>query len=148
MGPRVERSVEVDREELLQILIENKEKHVKEFNEAMSVYKETLARKVEGSYIQAQVKLKKRFDALNKELEEWTDEEIQEQSDQILFLSSIMIDMPVPRSYADEYDVAIDIARWDTNDTLKLSATEFACFVRDQWDWTNNFKAISALYNN
>lgn len=36
--------------------------------------------------------------------------------------------------------------KWDVNETMKLSAAEFNCFVRDEWDWKPNFEAVSAIY--
>ena len=61
-------------------------------------------------------------------------------------IDGISVEMKVPRSYAKEYDAAIDMAKWDVRETLELSHAEFTCFVRDQWDWKAGFEAVSMLY--
>ena len=61
-------------------------------------------------------------------------------------MDSISVEMRVPRCYDKEYDAAIDMAKWDVRETLELTHAEFTCFVRDQWDWTSEFTAISAMY--
>ena len=52
----------------------------------------------------------------------------------------------MPRSYEEEYDAAIDMAKWDVRTTLELTYAEFNCFVRDQWDWQSDFQVTNALY--
>ena len=54
--------------------------------------------------------------------------------------------MRVPRCFKDEYDDAIDMAKWDVRETLVLTYAEFTCFVRDEWDWKSGFEAVSMIY--
>lgn len=140
------RIVEVDRQKLLAVLKQNKEKHVREFNEAMASYKQVLLTKIKLAFIDARAKLDQRQDKLVRNIESLTDDGIAKQDDYITLVDSITVEMKVPRCYADEYDTAIVIAENDVNDTLKLSYAEFSCFFRDQWDWKSGFDAVTAMY--
>ena len=78
----------------------------------------------------------------------FTDADIAKQQDFVTLVEDVTIQMKVPRSYAKEYEAAIDMAEWDVRETLELTHAEFTCFVRDQWDWKSGFEAVSNLYKN
>lgn len=140
------RTIEVNRQELLETLKKNREKHVKDYEEAMAGYKDALLDKIESSYEEAKAKLEKKYKQLKLKTAELDDNEIKDQSDYITLVDSFVVNMEVPRSYVEEYDQAIDIATWDVNDTLELSSSEFACFVRDKWSWKSDFEVSTAFY--
>ena len=141
-----QRVVEVDRERLLAALIANKEKHVAEYNEAMEGYKSVLLQKIDEAFKNAKKELEESERLIKEKVENFTEEDIKKQRDYIAIVNPINVEMKVPRSFESEYNAAIAIATWDVNKTMKLSAAEFNCFVRDEWDWKPNFEAISAIY--
>jgi hypothetical protein len=59
---------------------------------------------------------------------------------------SIFARMPIPRSYAAEYEQAIEELRWHTGETIELSSRDFARFVLDKWEWAQQFAASNMVY--
>lgn len=140
------RTVEVHRGNLKDVLIANREKHIEDYEEAMQGYKSTLLKKIDEAFREAKAKATKRHEKAVSRTKDLTDEEISEQSDYLTLMDAVQVQMKVPRSYAKEYDAAIAIADWDVNETLELTHAEFTCFVRDEWDWKSSFEAVSMLY--
>ena len=140
------RTVEVNREKLLETLNLNKSKHIKDYLEAKEGYRTVLLEKVEAAFADARSSLEQKHLRVKRQISEMTDAEIEKQRDNITIVDSISVEMRVPRCYDKEYDAAIDMAKWDVRETLELTHAEFTCFVRDQWDWTSEFAAISAMY--
>jgi len=150
-----ERTIEVNRRELLKTLLENKERHIQDYEAAVEGYKRHLLQKIQTAYEDTKKiignKHKKSID-LAESLE--SVEDIEKQTDFFIFNGPIVItlifhslsDMRVPRCYSKEYDAAIEIANWDVRDTIELTHAEFTCFVRDLWDWKMEFNTISQLY--
>lgn len=142
-----ERTIEVNRLKLVEILEENREMHIREYHEAVDGYLETATEKLQEGYDKSVVKLQKNLENSKRLLAEIDPSKPLETSDRIVLVESICIDLKVPRNYAKEYDAAIDMANWDVRDTLELSGAEFQCFVRDEWDWTNEFSTTTASYS-
>ncbi len=140
------RTVEVNRVKLIETLESNREKHLKEYKEAMEGYKSILLTKIEEAYTEAKKQIKNEYDRIKAKVGKLTDEDIARQRDSVVLLDGIVVEMKVPRSYVKEYDAAIDMAKWDVRETLELTHAEFTCFVRDQWDWKSGFEAVSMLY--
>jgi hypothetical protein len=141
-----QRSVEVNRLELIKVLETNREVHLREYEEAMSGYTAILLAKIDEAFEEAKKTLEDKHEKMKRRVAAFTDEDIARQRDRFTLIDEIEVEMSVPRSYAKEYDAAIDIAKWDVRETLELSYAEFTCFVRDQWDWKLEFEAVSRLY--
>lgn len=140
------RMVEVEVKRLVETLKENLAKHVKDYEEAMAGYKSTLLGKIDSAFIKAKTSLAESHEKWKSKVEKMTNEDISNQSDTISLYGTNYIDMKVPRSYAKDYEAAIDMFSWEVKPTVELTHAEFTCFVRDQWDWQSGFKAISAMY--
>ena len=140
------RKVEVNRLKLIETLKSNKDKHVKEYEDAKAGYKSALLTKLDAAVEDARKSIEKQYTKRKEEIGAITDEDIENQQDYVQLLPAVTVQMKVPRSYAKEYDAAIDIATWDVRDTLELSNAEFTCFVRDEWDWKGEFTATSKMY--
>lgn len=140
------RKVVVKRTELLTKLQENLERHVADYEEAMAGYKSVLLEKVDQAFEEAKKSLAERHEQVKTKIAKFNDADIAKQRDYFTLIDSVSVEMKVPRSYAAEYESAIDIARWDVNENLELSYAEFTCFVRDEWDWKSGFDAVSMLY--
>lgn len=141
-----ERETEVKREDLLKTLIENREKHVKLYHEALAGYKAAAAQKLREDGEKARHQLEKNLKHVAAEIEEFDPERPSRFGDHVVLIQQVVMTMPVPKCYAAAYDAAIDMARWDVNPTMKLSFAEFNCFVRDQWDWKSDFTETALHY--
>lgn len=142
------RIVEVDRQKLIETLMANRTKHIADYEEAMAGYKTILLSKIDEAFDDAKKQLEVRYEKTRNKVVLFTDADIAKQRDSFVIIDGIVVEMKVPRSYAAEYDAAIDIAKWDVKPTLELTHAEFTCFVRDQWDWKSGFDAVSNLYKN
>lgn len=142
------RKIEVDRKELHEVLVKNRDQHVKEYNEAVAGYKTTLRDKVNEAFVSAIDKLANQRDKIIGKIEALTEDKIGQQHSRWTAVEAIYVEMPVPRSYEEEYNAAIDMAKHDVRETLELTYAEFNCFFRDKWDWSIETKAINASYSN
>lgn len=141
-----QRSVQVKREELIKTLEKNKEQHVKNYELAKAGYREVLLKKIEEAFGNAMTSLKSHYESSKHRIQNLTDDQLQKQNDYLTLVNAVQVEMKVPRCYAKEYDIAIDIAKWDVRDVLELSSAEFQCFVRDVWEWSDDFQTTSAMY--
>lgn len=140
------RTVEVNRLKLIETLEANRTKHVQDYEEAMAGYKAVLLSKIDEAFDDAKKQLETKYEKTKARVAAFTDADIAKQRDSFTLIDDITVEMKVPRSYAKEYDAAIDMAKWDVRETLELTHAEFTCFVRDQWDWKSGFEAVSMLY--
>lgn len=141
-----QRTIQVNRKELLNKLRTNRLIHIQEYKQALAGYKDSLQEKMEEAFKKAAANLSQKYTAFKDKLEVLSDEEILKQPDSITLIDEVWVEMKVPKSYEKEYDAAIDMVNWDVRDVLELTHAEFTCFVRDQWDWTSSFSAISKIY--
>jgi hypothetical protein len=144
---QAQRKVLVKRELLVEALEHNKMAHKDEYEQALAGYKQALLDKLHEAIKAAKVRLKVREGELEKLITNLTDKDIEQQPEYFPLLEAVHVQMPVPKSHADEYDAAIDMFTWDTRPELELTYAEFMCFVRDKWDWSADFNTISAFYN-
>lgn len=52
-----------------------------------------------------------------------------------------------PQDHTGDYDRVIDMLELAQQATVKLNEATFATYVRDEWDWKNEFTATSDFYN-
>lgn len=142
----INRSVEVNRKQLIETLKSNRETHVAEYEEAVKGYKEMAMQKLEEAYDEASVNLDKYYEKAQNKINKFDPENPTLTEDYIKLVEGVTVELRVPRNYAKAYDTAIDMAEWDVNETLTLSAKEFQQFVKDNWDWTEEFNVTKALY--
>ena len=140
------REVEVKRTDLINTLMENRERHISEYQAAMDGYRNTLLEKVSEAFESAGAKLISNHEAFKDKIENLEDKDISKQKEEVVVSPAISVHMPVPRSYVEDYDAAIAIAKWEVNETMKLTYSEFTCFVRNEWDWSITFKTVSERY--
>lgn len=140
------RTVVINKERLLIQLLANKEKHVKEYEEALAGYKEMASQKLREAYEDAKVALEKNLTKGLAKLDEF-DPDDDEFSSYLTLVEARHVNLPVPQNYEEEYESAIQMVQWDTRSELELTHAEFNCFVRDKWDWTSDFFSTTAIYN-
>lgn len=139
------REIEVNRVKLIQTLVTNKEKHIAEYQEAIKGYKEAAKTQLDLEIEKAKKKLENNYNQVIQKIEKF-DPNDEDNTDYIQLVPNITIELPIPRLYSEEYDMAIEMAQWEVNDTMKLTYAEFNCFVRDNWDWRSDFVKISNAY--
>lgn len=115
------RDVKMDKAELLAIVRENKEKHIREYNEAVEDYKK------------AAVKLAQE----NLELANTGD---------LDKISKIKAMPSKPTSYEDSYTRAIRMLELSVESIIEIEEQIFNQLVLDEWQWKHNFAVASALY--
>lgn len=112
-------SITVDKQELLATLQSNLEKHVAEYDETISRYPAAVA-----------TALRERAD----QIEAGKD-------------VNLAFNLPKPKSYADEYEDAIQMLTWEQKDSVELDQTQFKNLVQDEWHWKDGFAATTQFYN-
>lgn len=115
------RSVKVGRGELLEIVRTNKEKHIKEFNEAVEDFKAAAIKIADHN-----LKLAQSGDV-----------------DQIAKFKQLPTK---PTSYEDSYTRAIRMLELSVEDVIEVEEDVFNQLVLDEWGWKQNFTVSSALY--
>ena len=114
-------AVKVDRKKLLKIVTENKEKHIKDFNESVEDYKAATLKLAEA----------------NLELVKSGD------------LDQIAKTKPMPGkpvSYENNYTRAIRMLELSVEKEIEVEEDVFNQLVLDEWAWKNQFIASSTLY--
>ena len=117
----VMRDVRMNKSELLEIVRANKEKHIKEFNEAVEDFKKAAINIAEHN-----LKLAQTGDT--------------EQIAKFKQLPS------KPTSYEDSYTRAIRMLELSVDDVIEVEEHVFNQLVLDEWQWKQNFAVSSALY--
>lgn len=117
----VMKNVKINREELLQIVRDNKEKHVKEFNESVADYI-VLVYKIAND---------------NLTIIETKDLNKIKKTKQL---------PSVPVSYEDSYVRAIRMLELSVEDVIEIDATTFNQLVLDEWQWKHQFETTSLMY--
>lgn len=146
LGHQMNRVVHVDRKKLIETLKKNREKHIKVYEEAMDGYQEMATKKIEDAFVGLDKRIKENKKKALDKIVTFSKETSDKFSDYFLVLEGISIHMKVPVSFVEAYDTAIDMAEFDTRDTLELSGAEFQCFCRDVWDWTHEFSSVNTAY--
>lgn len=120
-GRNVMRDVKINKAELLDIVRVNKEKHIKEFAEAVEDFKKAALNIAESN-----LKLAQTADT--------------EQIAKFKALPS------KPVSYEDSYTRAIRMLELSVDDVIEVEEHIFNQLVLDEWQWKQNFAVTSALY--
>jgi sugar diacid utilization regulator len=123
-----DREVKVRRDELLSVLRENRERHVREFAAACIGYREVALRKLEDSFQEAR--------AVVERLKEG----------QTVSVVGFRISLSVPVNYEKAYDQIIRMMEMSVDAEIELTASQFACFVMDDWEWKDEWAASIAQY--
>jgi hypothetical protein len=55
--------------------------------------------------------------------------------------------LTAPKSFAREYERAIEMLEWEASEMVALSEDDFRRYVQDDWDWQNIFAANSKKYS-
>jgi transketolase len=117
------RKVEVKRDEVLKRIEDNLQKHVAEYKEAVTGYKQESL---------------KRLDELRKKVNDNLPEGSQ--------MVPLLLHLEMPVSHEDDYKQVIEMLKMSVQDTVTLESDEFACYVMDHWKWKQAFTATNNRY--
>lgn len=138
------KEVTVKVSELLEALEENRQNHVKEYEESIAGYKDSAKEKLKQARITALDNLKTNFTKIEQEINDFDPENAK---DYFELLQQEMVHLPVPRNHSQEYDQAIAMVGWEQNEEIILTNKQFRTLILDEWDWQEQFKTVSAFYN-
>jgi len=113
-----EGKVQVNKGELLETLKGNQLKHESEYKAARLGYRNALTLKL--SVMLGDIEVGKEIDT--------------------------RIDLPKPRYYGNDYTRTIRMLEMHQEDVVTLSEEQFRHYVMDDWDWRNEFIAMSSQY--
>lgn len=113
--------VKINRNELLSIVRENKDKHIKEFERAMYDFKLAVLK----------------ISQENLKLAETQD---------ITSIAHIKSIPSFPTSYAKSYDKAIRMLELSVDTEIELEGHDFDQLVLDEWQWKQSFSTMNSTY--
>lgn len=115
------RNVKVMKVDLLKVVLENKEKHIAAYNEAVEDYKAIVIK-----LAKANLKLANTGD-LNE-------------------IAKIRNLPMAPVSYEKEYDRSLRMLELCCEIEINVEETEFNQLVLDEWNWKNSFALMASTY--
>jgi hypothetical protein len=115
------KSVRINRIELISEIERNREKHIKDYEEAIKDYKILVLKISQENLELAKSGVLKKFDEI--------------------------VDIPsAPRVYTKEYDRAQMMLSLSVDEVIELEAGEFNQLVLDEWHWKASFSNLNATY--
>lgn len=117
------------REDLIARIKENRDKHAEDFRGAL-----------EGYYIELEEQLGEIAKAAKKAAKQ---AEQQNDPDETHFY----VKAQKPQEHTSAYDRVIDMLEMAQDAEIELVESDFARYVRDEWEWKDEFVASSEFYN-
>jgi len=117
-----ERSITVDRKDLIRKLEQNLEQHRKDYAEAVIGYRVKLITDLEHKLAQ---------------IKSMTDEGA---------LTARPVEFKPPVSYEAHYLDAIEFLSWAKGDTIVIDSTLFKQYVQNEWAWKQQFDVSNSVY--
>jgi hypothetical protein len=114
-------SVKIDRDQLKTIVLENKQKHIAEYTEAVSDYKTAVLKIAKDNLKLAQT------------------------TDMDKFKQIKSVPTP-PQSYENDYNRAIRMLELSVETVIELEDEIFNQLVLDEWNWKFNFSLSNTTY--
>jgi hypothetical protein len=118
-----QKTINVNRETLIKALEANLADHRKEYREAVENYRIAVMADLEA--------------ALNDMERAKTDNEIR----------SIQVKFHFPMNYESQYVEAIDMLKFSVDENIQIDQQTFQSYVKNEWAWTNGFKALNSTYS-
>lgn len=112
------RTVMVRKDELVEVLQKNRERHGEVFEKAYGRFMQAVERELEARL--HRIRRGKTVD--------------------------LAIRLPEPRNMEDSYERALQMLAMETRDEVELSEQEFQQFVQDDWSWKREFATTASRY--
>lgn len=127
------KTVNVNRSQLLTTLESNLKTHKEVFREAMKGYQDAKITKMIALHGAAEKAVNSNNEENRKAVHE---------------AYSTYANLRRPQDHSESYELAIEIMKWETEDTIELSINDFQCYVRDKWNWKEQFRGSVTAYAN
>lgn len=127
--------ISVEKAKLLRIITDNKEEHVKEYEEAMKGYRVGVVAGLE--------KLGENVKEFAKEVDESLEEARnggELKTHFTLDLWSPFTNLTKPETHEKDYTTVIGMIDLDMGDSVDLSRDEYRNYIQDEWDWSATFE--------
>ena len=115
-------SVKVNRAEILERIRKNLENHIQEYEQALEDWRVSVVKQLKVSL---------------KEANKGTDINLK-----------VYRNLPKPENHQKQYEIAIDMLEMSLDDELELDKDEFRKYIRDEWEWKEEFRRMSDTYAN
>jgi hypothetical protein len=112
------RTVNVRKDELVQIVEKNRKRHGTVFEKAYGKFMEAVERELELRL--HRIRRGKSVD--------------------------LYIRLPEPRDMTESYDRVLEMLAMETRDEVELTEQEFQQFVQDDWSWKREFATTASVY--
>ena len=112
------RVIKVTKAALLKKLTENRASHETEYRTALEGYRETALEKLEE--LLAKVRGGQTVEPY--------------------------LGFQAPESHLEDYDRAIEMLKWHTDDQIEMTMEQFAEYVQDNWDWKSRWSLSNSNY--
>jgi hypothetical protein len=122
-----DREVKVKRDELLSVLRQNRQRHISDYQKACVGYREVALRRVEAGFQEAR-------------------EVVNRLKDGQTIAVNVRVSLSAPVSYEKAYDQIIRMMEMSVDTEIDLTASQFACFVMDDWEWKEEWASDNAHY--
>ena len=111
------RTIKISKSKLIEKISENKEAHIKDFNEAVIAYK---------------VEAQKQLEIAQKELNDGS--------------LKIKLNLVTPVNRAEEYDKVIEMFKWEIDDEIQITQREFNEYVHDDTEDAKMSRMLNSTY--
>lgn len=115
-------TVRVSVPKLVQTMKENRDRHQKQYEEALEGWQEDVITELTRNLEAAK--------ADGVDLEQY-----------------LSVHLPKPRNYTETYDQVIQMLEFGLAEEVELSSQEFSQYVMDNWNWKAQFSHTHQLYN-
>ncbi len=123
-----DREVKVRRGELLEVLRKNRETHVRDYKVACGGYRKAALDKIDRVFSDVRGQIERL------------------RNGETVAVVGLSFGLPVPANHELAYNQVIRMMEMEVEDTVVLTASQFACFVMDDWDWTADFRSTTSPY--
>jgi hypothetical protein len=139
-----ERTVKVDRVQLLETLKENRIAHQTAYKESVAGYRVAATTALAKQVSKARRHIDDNAALIAGRIDRFDPDE--PLANQVVVIGTISFTLEVPVDHTKSYDVAIAMADWSVDETIELTQSQFQCFVLDDWDWKQGFEVLNKSY--
>lgn len=132
------RNTTINKNVLLAKLRENREKHIREYNELYEKYKEMAIEALN----QAKKEALRTINAALSLMEKSSSKE--PAGLDIANLGGFFQYIFKPENHEKDYDMAIAMIEVEVHEVIVLPADQFQCFYMDDWSWRGQFERVKA----
>jgi hypothetical protein len=114
-------TIKIEKSRLLERLKQNRKKHKAEFEQAWEGFRQRAIQNLEQR-LKAAKNAKK-----GQKIE-------------------LRVKLDVPQEHTDDYDTAIEMLDWHTEDEIALTYEDFRHYIQDEWRWKGEFVELLSGY--